>query len=34
MRGVALTSTFDRRDPSRDPNLAIWKDLATTLLAD
>ena len=27
MRGVALTYTFDPRDPSRDPHLDEWKQL-------
>ena len=34
MRGVALTYTFERRDHRRDPNLAVWKRLARTYLAD
>lgn len=34
MRGLALTYTFERRDPSTDPNLSAWKDLVTTLLHD
>lgn len=34
MRGVALTYTFDRRDPNRDPNLSVWKDLVLVLLHD
>lgn len=28
MRGVALTYAFDRRRPSSEPDLALWKDLA------
>ena len=34
MRGVALTYTFEPRDHRRDPNLAVWKRLARTYLAD
>jgi AcrR family transcriptional regulator len=32
MRGVALTYTFEPRDPARDPNLAVWKRLARRYL--
>ncbi|EFC85755.1 TetR/AcrR family transcriptional regulator [Parafrankia sp. EUN1f] len=32
MRGLALAYTFDRRDPTRDPNLSMWKDLVLVLL--
>jgi AcrR family transcriptional regulator len=32
MRGIALTYTFDRRDPSRDPHLRTWQDLVTVML--
>lgn len=28
MRGVALTYSFDRRDPQADPHLKVWTDLA------
>jgi AcrR family transcriptional regulator len=34
MRGLALTYTFDRRDPRLDPNLSIWKDLVLVVLHD
>ena len=32
MRGVGMTYTFDHRDPRTDPHLALWKELARTLL--
>ncbi len=32
MRGVALTYSFDRRDPHRDPHIAQWVDTARILL--
>ncbi|MCX4834376.1 TetR/AcrR family transcriptional regulator [Streptomyces sp. NBC_01016] len=32
MRGVALTYTFEPRDHSSDPNLAVWKRLAHRIL--
>ena len=32
MRGVALTYTFEPRDPRLDPHLSAWKDLARTYL--
>ena len=32
MRGVALTYTFERRDPSHDPHLDTWKTLVGQLL--
>ena len=32
MRGVALTYSFDRRDPRRDPHIAQWVALARELL--
>ena len=32
MRGIALTYTFEPRDPRLDPHLATWKDLAHTYL--
>ncbi|WP_073264740.1 TetR/AcrR family transcriptional regulator [Cryptosporangium aurantiacum] len=32
MRGVALTYAFDQRDPSTEPSLANWKQLAKALL--
>jgi AcrR family transcriptional regulator len=32
MRGIALGYTFDRRDPSHDPHVKIWKDLFTVML--
>jgi AcrR family transcriptional regulator len=32
MRGVALTYAFDRRDPTGDPHLARWRELAATML--
>lgn len=32
MRGVALTYTFEPRDPQHDPHLAAWKNLARTYL--
>lgn len=32
MRGVSLTYSFDRRDPTRDPHVAEWQDLAHLLL--
>ncbi|WP_297537409.1 TetR/AcrR family transcriptional regulator [Amycolatopsis sp.] len=34
MRGVALTYSFDARDPKSDPHLAQWKELARALLQD
>lgn len=34
MRGMALTYTFDRRDPRQDPHLRAWKDLVTVMLED
>lgn len=34
MRGLALTYTFDRRDPGNDPNLNVWKDLVLVMLQD
>ncbi len=34
MRGVALTYTFERRDHRRDPNLAVWKRLASSWLEE
>lgn len=33
MRGVGLAYAIDRRDPRTDPHLALWKDLARTLLS-
>jgi AcrR family transcriptional regulator len=33
MRGVGLTYAMDHRDPRTDPNLALWKSVARTLLA-
>ncbi|GAA0236107.1 TetR/AcrR family transcriptional regulator [Cryptosporangium japonicum] len=32
MRGVALTYAFDKRDPSTEPSLANWKQLAKAIL--
>jgi len=32
MRGVALTYTFDQRDPTTEPSLANWKQLAKAIL--
>nr|GLK41284.1 hypothetical protein GCM10017611_81600 [Rhodococcus wratislaviensis] len=32
MRGVALTYSFDRRPPGRDPHLRVWKKYATETL--
>lgn len=32
MRGVSLTYSFDRRDPSRDPHVTEWQALAHLLL--
>lgn len=32
MRGVALTYTFEPRDPRLDPHLATWKNLARSYL--
>ncbi|MGW4872551.1 TetR/AcrR family transcriptional regulator [Streptomyces chartreusis] len=32
MRGVALTYTFEPRDHTSDPNLAVWKRLAHRIL--
>lgn len=32
MRGVALTYAFDQRDPTTEPSLASWKQLAKTIL--
>lgn len=32
MRGVALTYAFDKRDPTTEPSLANWKQLAKALL--
>lgn len=34
MRGVGLTYALDHRDPSTDPHLPLWKDVARTLLVD
>ncbi|KPM52622.1 TetR family transcriptional regulator [Frankia sp. CcI49] len=34
MRGLALTYTFDQRDPIHDPHLAMWKDLVMVMLHD
>ena len=34
MRGMALTYTFDRRDPGRDPHLAAWQNLVTVMLRE
>lgn len=33
MRGVAMTYTFEPRDPSREPSLAAWKRMARLFLA-
>jgi hypothetical protein len=32
MRGVALTYSFDSRDPARDHHLAQWKSMAKVML--
>lgn len=32
MRGVGLTYALEHRDPRTDPHLALWKDVARTLL--
>ncbi len=32
MRGVALTYAFDERDPSTEPSLKAWRQLASTIL--
>ena len=32
MRGIALTYTFDRRDPRQDPHVATWAALVTLML--
>jgi len=34
MRGIAMTCAFDRRDPSRDPDLGAWKDMVAIMLSD
>ena len=34
MRGMAVTYTFSRRDPHREPMLSTWKRAARTLLLD
>lgn len=33
MRGAGMAYAIDRRDPRTDPHLALWKDLARTLLS-
>jgi AcrR family transcriptional regulator len=32
MRGVALTYSFDGRDPARDPHLPVWREASRRLL--
>lgn len=32
MRGVALTYSFDQRDPARDPHLPLWREASRRLL--
>ena len=34
MRGIAVTYTFDRRDPAQDPHLEAWTNLVTVMLQD
>jgi hypothetical protein len=34
MRGLALSYTFDRRYPNRDPDLGTWKELMIIMLHD
>ena len=33
MRGVALTYSFDQRDPARDPHLPLWREASRQLLS-
>ena len=32
MRGVALTYSFDQRDPARDPHLPLWREASRRLI--
>ena len=32
MRGAAAAYAFERRDPARDPHIAMWKQLAHLVL--
>ena len=34
MRGVAMTYSFDHRDPDRDPHLPLWQAAARSLLLE
>ncbi|MGQ0574237.1 MAG: TetR/AcrR family transcriptional regulator [Pseudonocardia sp.] len=34
MRGVAMTYTLQQRDPDSDPHLAIWQQVARSMLLD